>query len=164
MSEPKRSLHCDALKPAGATASKRYFTGEPCLHGHVAERYVINRACVVCLNGYSKRARTKLNQVDLWAQATAGSLRSRSWARKRKRTVTTDYVRELLKAEQAAGRFLTWEPNTPSAPSLDRIDNAEWYIEGNVRIVPLWYNMAKNSWTDEQLQAAMRAAGWTLKT
>ena len=26
----------------------RYFTGKPCKHGHVAERLLSNRACVVC--------------------------------------------------------------------------------------------------------------------
>lgn len=28
----------------------RYFTGEPCKHGHVAERFVTSRGCVACAN------------------------------------------------------------------------------------------------------------------
>lgn len=30
---------------------KRYFNGVPCKHGHVSERYVINHACIQCMNG-----------------------------------------------------------------------------------------------------------------
>ena len=26
----------------------RYFTGKPCIHGHVADRGTLNSACVVC--------------------------------------------------------------------------------------------------------------------
>jgi hypothetical protein len=29
---------------------KRYFTGKPCKHGHIAERYTASHACVVCVN------------------------------------------------------------------------------------------------------------------
>jgi len=27
---------------------KKYFTGEPCQHGHITDRYVANRTCVIC--------------------------------------------------------------------------------------------------------------------
>jgi 5-methylcytosine-specific restriction endonuclease McrA len=27
----------------------KYFTGEPCVHGHIAERYVVSRGCIECL-------------------------------------------------------------------------------------------------------------------
>ena len=33
---------------ARAKGLKRYFTGEPCVHGHVCERYVSSDACVEC--------------------------------------------------------------------------------------------------------------------
>lgn len=33
---------------AKARGLKRYFTGKPCKHGHVAERGLANRACLVC--------------------------------------------------------------------------------------------------------------------
>ena len=31
---------------------KRYFTGEPCERGHIAERWVCNGLCVVCHKDY----------------------------------------------------------------------------------------------------------------
>ena len=65
----------------------RYFTGEPCPKGHVAERMVSNYACVVC----SKDARKQLhatNQVadaqknKVYRQANAEVLRAKQKARR----------------------------------------------------------------------------------
>jgi hypothetical protein len=39
---------------------KRYFTGEPCLHGHIAERWVSTKDCVEC-NRLSKQAQRRAN-------------------------------------------------------------------------------------------------------
>lgn len=36
----------------------RYFTGRPCRHGHVAERYVVSGSCIECL---------RLSQLELHA-------------------------------------------------------------------------------------------------
>jgi hypothetical protein len=38
---------------------KRYFTGEPCKHGHVAERWVANSGCTVCLLTSSSKKRLR---------------------------------------------------------------------------------------------------------
>jgi 5-methylcytosine-specific restriction endonuclease McrA len=35
---------------AFAQGLKRYYTGEPCIHGHLAERLVLNGQCVACYN------------------------------------------------------------------------------------------------------------------
>jgi 5-methylcytosine-specific restriction endonuclease McrA len=37
---------------------KRYFTGKPCEHGHVVERYVINQRCLECLRTGTARWRS----------------------------------------------------------------------------------------------------------
>lgn len=39
-----------ALKEARESGAKRYFSGSPCAKGHIAERFVSTRACVVCAN------------------------------------------------------------------------------------------------------------------
>lgn len=36
---------------------KRFFTGEPCLHGHVCERMTVNGSCVECKNDRLRRRR-----------------------------------------------------------------------------------------------------------
>lgn len=37
----------------------RYFTGKPCVNGHVAERYTCNKTCVVCEAQRKAKARAK---------------------------------------------------------------------------------------------------------
>jgi 5-methylcytosine-specific restriction endonuclease McrA len=34
---------------------KRFFTGEPCKHGHIAERYVSNRHCAACADAQGSK-------------------------------------------------------------------------------------------------------------
>lgn len=48
-----------AAQLAGLT---RYFTGRPCINGHIAERSVTNKACTVCLN--EDRARRHVENWD----------------------------------------------------------------------------------------------------
>jgi hypothetical protein len=43
-----------SLKTAKARGLKRYFTGKPCKHGHVAERRTANRVCMECRRLYDK--------------------------------------------------------------------------------------------------------------
>lgn len=47
---------------ARALGLKRYFTGEPCKRGHVAERYVVNKDCVAC--GPAKKQRVSREKRD----------------------------------------------------------------------------------------------------
>jgi hypothetical protein len=37
----------------------RYFTGKPCKHGHIAERYTCNKTCCVCGNQGAVKTKTK---------------------------------------------------------------------------------------------------------
>jgi hypothetical protein len=40
--------HIITKEQAKASGRKRYFTGEPCQHGHICERYVKRSWCVEC--------------------------------------------------------------------------------------------------------------------
>ena len=42
---------------AKAAGLRRYFTGKPCRHGHVDERYVSNEGCVICAKIEPRRIR-----------------------------------------------------------------------------------------------------------
>ena len=44
---------------AKAKGLKRYFTGKPCKHGHVAERQLFNATCVKCQRAANKKSRLK---------------------------------------------------------------------------------------------------------
>jgi 5-methylcytosine-specific restriction endonuclease McrA len=52
---------------ASAQGLKRFFTGEPCYRGHVAERYVKTRACVACaLENYKAWYRRHPETAAAW--------------------------------------------------------------------------------------------------
>lgn len=63
----------------------KYFTGEPCSHGHMAERYVANGHCVICQSTKSKTAEARYKQAE-------------------RRTKSSDYQREYHKAWSAKNR------------------------------------------------------------
>lgn len=46
-------------KEARTRGLKRYFTGKPCKHGHVAERWVANTGCTVCLLAANPKKRPR---------------------------------------------------------------------------------------------------------
>jgi hypothetical protein len=43
-----------ARKQAMLSGERQYFTGTPCKHGHLANRYVSTKACVVCAGAFTK--------------------------------------------------------------------------------------------------------------
>ncbi len=48
-------METTSRKKALAEGLARYFTGKPCKHGHVAQRYTRNRGCVRCRNESARR-------------------------------------------------------------------------------------------------------------
>jgi len=44
----------------------------------------------------------------------------------------------------------------PWSPSLDQIEPRKGYVQGNVEITSVWWNLAKNEWPPEVNQAAIR--------
>lgn len=50
---------------AAARGSTRFFTGQPCKHGHVAQRWVANAGCVDCVKKWSNEARKNPISHDL---------------------------------------------------------------------------------------------------
>ena len=51
-------------KDAIAKGMNRYFTGKPCKHGHLAERSVIDHACVPCRNEIRRKTHIKNIEKD----------------------------------------------------------------------------------------------------
>lgn len=78
-------------------------------------------------------------------------------ARKVDCVITSKYLESLWESQNGRCPYTGWElklsgdfPKDPRKASLDRIDSSKGYIEGNVQFVAMHYNLAKNSWTDEQ--------------
>ena len=65
------------LAEAKAQGLKRYYTGKPCKHGHMDERYVSAHACVTCIDERAlahcraKPARN-LARARLWKKENPG--------------------------------------------------------------------------------------------
>ena len=45
-------VSCQEAKVQGL---KRYFTGKPCKHGHITERYVKDKTCIICSRAHKKK-------------------------------------------------------------------------------------------------------------
>jgi 5-methylcytosine-specific restriction endonuclease McrA len=62
------------LEEARAEGRKRYFTGKPCIHGHVAERYVRTMICRECgiiyrRRQYAENREASIKKTIAWAKA-----------------------------------------------------------------------------------------------
>jgi len=117
---------------ARAQGSKRYFTGKACKRGHVAERYVSNLECVVCIydkgkaRAWHKHNKDRHNLLSRkWKQANRDKTRE-SWARYRTtpeaaalRELYYHTNKELFKALKARRRALQkGAPGTHTAADL----------------------------------------------
>ena len=63
-------MHSIGWSEARRRGLVRYFTGVPCKHGHVAERFVGNSECVECMNaryrnGGKERERLRREEAKL---------------------------------------------------------------------------------------------------
>jgi hypothetical protein len=72
------------------------------------------------------------------------------------RSITIDHMLHVLRLQSGVcpltGLTLTFQSGSGvvfTNASLDRIDPRKGYIQGNVRLVTLWANLARNSLTDE---------------
>ncbi|MBP6514035.1 MAG: hypothetical protein KA224_02575 [Steroidobacteraceae bacterium] len=85
-----------------ASGSKRYFTGKPCPHGHVAERLVSSMGCIACASR-SFKAHYHANAEDLRARVKAYRSTEEFKARRREaRRAAGDEYRAKRRKEYAA--------------------------------------------------------------
>lgn len=174
------------MKPTSYTeardaGAKRYFTGEPCTHGHVAERRTSNRACCECLRimgaktsqaHASRRLAIVFSERGYTTKRTAASSRADmlvNGARFRAkqldlpRTITKAWVQAKIDAgvcEVTGVRFvLDGKDRHPFTPSLDRRDPKQGYTHENTQVVIWAYNAAKCDFTPEEFAEVCRILG-----
>jgi hypothetical protein len=105
-----------SLKEAKEAGFTRYFTGEPCGHGHISERLVSNRSCVECSRIKIAKYRIENRNVLLDKKNIAQKLYAKKNPEKivATRKATMAKHREARNAEKAAwarknaGRVLAW--------------------------------------------------------
>ena len=163
----------DEAREAGLT---EYFTGVPCIHGHVAPRSTSSSACIMCRNA---SALAKQHAVYLAAPD--------EFRRYRRRLQAKNPLAALFRAarSRAKGRgidfsitpfdlsmnngvcpccnremFIDEEPlgpgGRPHSPSIDRFVPALGYVPGNVSIICWSCNDIKSKATLEELKAVVR--------
>lgn len=109
---------------AKAAGLKRYYTGKPCPHGHIAERLVCNWHCVVC--DYARR--------DKWNADNAErcSKNYRAWYEANKeRRKETDRVWRARNYDRALQTDRAWRARNKDLLSKR---NREWQINNRDRV------------------------------
>jgi hypothetical protein len=71
-------------KEARARGLPRYFTGEPCKHGHLSERYTMGSGCVMCLGNGKPRQRRMPSAPKRLRTAELNRLHNEANARRRR--------------------------------------------------------------------------------
>lgn len=98
----------------------RYFTGEPCKHGHVAERYVKNRACLECNHitqiNKPRKQRKRADPEERKRRRRAASLKHAKANREKKRVA--ERLRRLADPERERARKQAWRTANPDKARL----------------------------------------------
>lgn len=119
---------------AKAAGLKRFFTGEPCKHGHVAERFVSSGGCVECQRAagqswYAENAEQERGRTRKWRARNPDQVRK---AARRWRAKNPEQVRKYNRRwyaqnpEQVRERNRRWRAENP-----DRVreHSRRWYAK-----------------------------------
>lgn len=160
-----------SAREAKALGQRYYFTGKPCVKGHVTKRVAdwgkpTGGRCHACLLRAVQESATRHPGPTLIRKTRSGA--------KRRGIVFTITKAEMLAILEPmvcsrTGRLLSFDKShgkNPDSPSFDRIDNAEGYVSGNVQLVCWAYNDLKNTLSDAALltlaREIVRTAGGSL--
>ena len=127
--------------------SKRYFTGRPCVRGHISERLASSRACCACSSENAKRKAEKLKENSrIWYAKNIAEIR-------KKRAVTNAAVMARCYArdpERRRAHSKKWARENPGWISA--------YVSKRralkLQAIPRWADMD----AIEQIYVARRAA------
>lgn len=117
----------------------RYFTGQPCKHGHVAERYTASKTCCMCAN--AKANETKAKNMRKYSQS------SLDWARRNPERVAEYQLRANRKnpgrRNKLTANYRSAKANR--APSW-LSDDDKWMIGEAYELAALRTRITKVSW------------------
>lgn len=162
----------EARSAARESGAQRYAPENPCIRGHVAERYTASGACVECTRIHNKRVHedrpeerraymrergreTRLSR-DTWAAEVLRAARGRARRIGVDFNIAPDDV-EIPETCPVLGVPLIYDALEPRAqrPSLDRTDNSKGYVRGNVRVISFRANQIKNDATSAELEKVL---------
>lgn len=153
-------------------AAARYFTGKSCSNGHVAERYISNRMCVVCVTMHSLKNRSgRLAATRSWQaanreriaerrrnrRAELTALEMRRYATKLRATPSWSETEEIKAVYAIAGawRQAGVDCNVDHMVPLQSNKVSGLHCLANLSILPKVGNVAKgNRWWPDMAENA----------
>ena len=155
---------------------KYYFTGKPCVRGHISER-MLSGICLSCHREDGAKYR-KDNKTKIAEYHATYNKKNYSTVNRRKRYSKNIEV-ELCHAAKSRSKSKSLDFNITKddiiipikcpvygvdldihnktyAPSLDRIDNTKGYIKGNIMVISNKANRLKNSGTIDDFEKILK--------
>lgn len=162
----------EARSAARRSGAQKYMPENPCIRGHVAERYTAGGACVECTRIHNRRLhedQSEGRKAYMRERSKATRLSSATWAaevlraargRARRLGLEFDIAADDVETPEVCpvlGVPLVYDALEPRAqrPSLDRTDNAKGYVRGNVRVISFRANQIKNDATSAELEKVL---------
>jgi len=110
-------------KEAKEQGLKHYFTGKPCKHGHVVERYVSSKKCKKCSSEYNRTSEKAKTRNKKWRQDNPEKMKERYHRR---------YIREKEKRKEYA---CLWRQGNPEKV----VQYSHRYLQRKNEAIPKWY-------------------------
>lgn len=141
----------------------RYYTGVPCVHGHLTERVTRNRRCLECTRIDDRKKKSslkyKMNEKNILRQKkrdmkkfdikTFGAESAKSIPgvpELRKKLYETLDPRTGQFIDYVQNEPMTFIPNDPMIISFDRLDNNKPHTIDNLRCVSWMTNNIRGRW------------------
>ena len=143
-------------KDALAAGLKRYYTGEPCRRGHIAERFVASRRCIVCSaeDGAKQWVKCPEQKRAYHRQWTRANVAKRLLSFARRRAKQSGVVFDLCDADVHVPTHcpilgIPLEPGIgkmhDGSPQLDRLIPELGYVTNNVIVISKRANQIKSN-------------------
>lgn len=144
-----------------------YFTGNPCVRGHVAKRLTRNATCCECRlerdRNYKRDNRAHYRAVTKAYLRANPQIAMLENARHRARTkgwefsiTTADIHIPEVCPVLGIPLFRGNGKSGPNSPSIDRIDSSKGYTPDNIHVISHRANTIKNDATIDELEALIK--------
>jgi len=147
------------LSKARTQGLQFYYTGIPCVRGHISKRRVRNACCLQCEKIHGRKSHNKtiasvFKTPERWAKLRIRDLKTKA----KKRALDFDITfQDLLPVPECCpvlGIPLAYNAGrrNENSVSIDRLDNKKGYVKGNIKIMSWRANNIKSNATFEEIE------------